>query len=441
MKKMQAHPVLQIFLWSAYNYMSLIKNSFWNIAGFAIPIVIAIPAIGYLARVLGVERFGLFTLAYAVVGYASIFDAGLSRAVIRAVAMHRDQDKKLGEILGTSTVFVLGLSICASLLLYLNAKNITFYLSVSEAFSADAVEGFQWLSFAVVPLLLSTIWFSYLEGESEFLKLNTLKVITGVAIAIMPVVVVFYQVSFKSAVIGLVLGRLFTALVAYGYGLGRFRKDIVTVDMQTLKELLRFGGWITVSNILSPVMVYFDRFFISNALGAQSVAFYTAPAEAVARMLLIPMAISKVIFPMLSAKHENANVQTDFAFKLLLVFSVVMAIFVFILANEILLLWMGPDYIGESVTVLRILAVGFVFNSIAQIPFAKIQAGGHSKITALIHLAEIVPYVLLMFFLVKELSLVGAAIAWSFRVFVDYVALDLASRQIIKVERGSNGLR
>ena len=80
--------------------MSLIKNSAWNLAGFAIPILIAIPAIGYLARALGVEKFGIFTLAYAVVGYASIFDAGLSRAVIRAVAMNTSDEPKLIKILG-----------------------------------------------------------------------------------------------------------------------------------------------------------------------------------------------------------------------------------------------------------------------------------------------------------------------------------------------------
>uniref|UniRef100_UPI00124F8D50 oligosaccharide flippase family protein n=1 Tax=Acinetobacter ursingii TaxID=108980 RepID=UPI00124F8D50 len=63
--------------------MSLIKNSVYNIAGFIVPTLVAIPTLGILARQLGVEKFGLFTLAFAVVGYASIFDGGVTRAVIR----------------------------------------------------------------------------------------------------------------------------------------------------------------------------------------------------------------------------------------------------------------------------------------------------------------------------------------------------------------------
>lgn len=70
--------------------MSLIKNSFLNIVGYVVPTLVAIPALGYLARSLGAERFGIFTLAMALVGYAGIFDAGMTRAVIREIAIYRN---------------------------------------------------------------------------------------------------------------------------------------------------------------------------------------------------------------------------------------------------------------------------------------------------------------------------------------------------------------
>ncbi|HDV3897951.1 TPA: oligosaccharide flippase family protein, partial [Escherichia coli] len=70
--------------------MSLIRNSFYNIAGFAVPTLVAVPALGILARLLGPENFGLFTLAFALIGYASIFDAGISRAVIREISLYRE---------------------------------------------------------------------------------------------------------------------------------------------------------------------------------------------------------------------------------------------------------------------------------------------------------------------------------------------------------------
>lgn len=44
-------------------------------------------AFGLIARKIGVELFGLYTLAMIFIGYASIFDAGLTRAVVREIAL------------------------------------------------------------------------------------------------------------------------------------------------------------------------------------------------------------------------------------------------------------------------------------------------------------------------------------------------------------------
>ena len=86
--------------------MTMLKNSTWNILGVVIPSLIALPTMGVLSRKLGIEQFGLFTLAFAIVGYATIFDAGLTRAVIRAVAMHHGNVEKNKSVIATATYAV-----------------------------------------------------------------------------------------------------------------------------------------------------------------------------------------------------------------------------------------------------------------------------------------------------------------------------------------------
>ncbi len=403
--------------------MSLIKNSIWNVVGIGVPILIAIPAMGVLARLLGVEQFGLFTLAFAVIGYAGIFDAGLSRAVIRAIAIHTADKDKISKIIGSSTCFVLVLSIVASGILFISADRLSDFLSVSSASLSDAIRGFQWLSLAIPPLLLSTIWFSYLEGQSQFSKLNALKSVTGITLALFPLLLMLWEPSFTSAVLGLVVSRVLTALIAYHYALEDFKSKAFSFDGKTLKELIYFGGWLTVSNIISPIMVYFDRFFISNTLGTQAVAFYTAPAEIVARLLTIPLAVVRVIFPKLSARHLDAEQQARHAYILLLLTSVSISALIFIFAEFIISAWLGVAYLGETVIVLKILSIGFVFNAIAQIPYVRIQAAGYSRTTAMIHAAELIPYIVLLYFLVGKFSILGAAIAWTIRVAVDFAVM------------------
>ncbi|MDV0368130.1 oligosaccharide flippase family protein, partial [Enterobacter chengduensis] len=94
--------------------MSVIRNSIWNIAGYIIPAIITIPALGILGRVLGAEIFGVFTLAMAIVGYASIFDVGLSRAVIREVSIFRDDTEEKQRIIFTSSLLVIIMGLIAS---------------------------------------------------------------------------------------------------------------------------------------------------------------------------------------------------------------------------------------------------------------------------------------------------------------------------------------
>ena len=102
-----------------------------------------------------------------------------------------------------------------------------------------------------------------------------------------------------------------------------------------------------------------------------------------------------------------------------------------IIFSELLLgFWLGENYALEGSTLLRILLVGFFFNSLAQIPFSRIQAFGKSKLTAYIHIFEILPYLIILFLFIHSFGLIGAAIAWSLRVILDYLMLEYFSKKL-----------
>lgn len=112
--------------------MSLIRNTFWNLSGYVIPSAIAIPALGFLARALGPERFGLFTLAVALVGYASIFDAGLTRGVIREVSFYRDNKDEVNKIVSNSTIILTFLGMVGGGCIFIFAPIIVNFLNTAK---------------------------------------------------------------------------------------------------------------------------------------------------------------------------------------------------------------------------------------------------------------------------------------------------------------------
>jgi len=73
------------------NKTLLKKNIIWNLLGKVLPMGIAMFTIPLIIKGLGNERFGILTLIWMVIGYASLFDLGMGRALTQLVS------KKIGE--------------------------------------------------------------------------------------------------------------------------------------------------------------------------------------------------------------------------------------------------------------------------------------------------------------------------------------------------------
>ena len=412
--------------------MSLAKNSLYNILGFAIPTLFAIPSLGILGRILGLESFGLFTLAFAVVGYASIFDGGITRAVIREISVFRDDLVEQVKIISTSSFVVLILSILASLLLYFGAESLTVFLNVSVTKFEQVVKSFKLLSLVIPFFLLSQIWIAFLEGHERFINLNIQRVLGGIVMSTMPVVLCLIEPTIFHAIVGLVIGRIISFLIA----LFACRKIIfqskISFDKVVFRRLMTFGGWVTISNIISPIMVYFDRFITSNIVGASNVALYSAPAEGVGKASNLPFALARALFPRLSyitdEKEKRELERQSYLYITLVCLPVAFIGFWF--APELMKLWMGDKFGGLDAQVLRVLLIGFYLNALALIPFSLLQAKGNSRATALIHLFEVIPYLGLLYFMTSSYGIIGTAIAWSTRMLVDLIALFLLSRTL-----------
>src|ERR1700731_2607195 len=82
----------------------LARNTIWNLLGNTAPMVGALICIPVLIRGLGKDRFGVLTLAWALIGYASLFDLGLGRALTQLVArkLGAGEDREVPSLAWTS---------------------------------------------------------------------------------------------------------------------------------------------------------------------------------------------------------------------------------------------------------------------------------------------------------------------------------------------------
>jgi O-antigen/teichoic acid export membrane protein len=417
--------------------VSIFRNSAWNMIGIVVSTLFTIPSLAVYSRYLGVERLGLLTLTFSIVGYASSFDLGLSRALIRQVSINVNDKGAVKEFMGTTAIFVAILSLAVGMVTWAASGWLTSYLKVSSANWMDSTNSFHWLSLSIPPYLLSLVAAAYYEGIEDFRTLSIIRIITGGFNAIAGVACVFWVPTLSAVVAALCVSRWMLCIAVFAM----YRRDInaadeiarpamLTFNSRALRASLTYGGWLTITNIITPVMGFLDRFVLSHLAGAQIVAFYTVPSEVINRLLLIPGAISRTLFPRLSKPQHTATGDRRIGMMLTLAATLLTIIPVFIFAREILRVWMGPAYVGEPVTVLRILLIGFFFMSIAFGPFTDLQARGHSRATAFIHLGQVVPYLAALALMTYYYGILGTALVWTARTIVDYFLMQYYCRRM-----------
>ena len=76
------------------------------------------------------------------------------------------------------------------------------------------------------------------------------------------------------------------------------------------------SGWMTVSKIIvAPMIIYLDRFLIGAIISAVAITYYITPYEVVTKLLLIPGALTGVLFPAFAATYLNDPATTKKLFN------------------------------------------------------------------------------------------------------------------------------
>jgi len=422
----------------------LARNSGLNLAGQAVPLVVALIAIPWLIRGLGADRFGVLTLVWATIGYFGLVDLGLGRALTHAVATRLGSERE-GELVALgwtalALMFLLG-ALGAVVLAAATPWLVTDLLKIPAGLTAESARSFYLLALSL-PMVVSTAGLrGIIEAHQHFGLATMLRIPLAIFSYAGPLAALPFTNRLDVVVAALVLGRLITWVAHFVLCVKRyaFLRHRIAIKRQVIRPLLRVGGWMTVSNVVSPLMTYFDRFFIGALLPVAAVAYYVTPFEMVMKVLLFPSALMGVLFPAFAESFARDRARTAQLFDkgvravVLVVFPVSLVLVT--LASEILRVWVGAEFARAGSAVLQWLAVGALINSIGFVGFAVLQGVGRADLTGKLNLVELPLYVVTVWLLAKTLGLAGVAMAWTLRVLVDTVALWMMARRSLATDR------
>jgi len=422
----------------------LARNAFWNLLGMVLPLLVALWAIPVLIDGMGVERFGLMTVVWVAVGYFSLFDLGIGRAVTKLVAerLGTSRMQELPALIRTGLTLMWGLGLLAAVVVGLMAPWLSeSAINMPDSLRPEALWSFWILAFTLPFVISSAGLIGILEAHQRFPQITAVRIPLGISNYVGPVLLLTYSNSLIAITAFIAVSRLI-AWIGFRELSRRnttLESEAPKFDRQSIRALLSFGGWITVSNVIGPLMVYFDRFLIGGVLSMSAVTFYTIPYEILTRLWLLPVAIMGVLFPAFASALATDAARVSYVFyvagRFLLVVMAIPLGTAILFAPEALALWLGSEFASQSTTVARWLALGVYINCLARLPFIALQGHGRPDLTAKLHIVQAILFMPLLWWLIHQYGIAGAAAGWTARIAVDTGALFYMSGRLIPALR------
>jgi O-antigen/teichoic acid export membrane protein len=410
----------------------LTRNIIWNLVGEAAPFGVAFVAIPVLIRALGIARFGILTIVWSLLTYFGIFDMGVGRAMTKLIADQTaaSNRERVVPLFWTGIALMAGAGIIVAIIAApVMGLVVARSSTIPRELHAETIRAGYALTLAL-PLIISGAGLrGTLAALQRFDLINLIDLPGGAMLFLAPLLVL----PFTSSLFAIVLALLFVRVIGWFAGLYFCWRAIpqllrsFALDRGSAASLLSFGGWVMISNVVGPIMVYSDRFFIASLISLEAVVFYTTPFELLFRLSIIPSALTAVLFPAMAESLVLKQTRTPELFDrgskaiLFAVFPILLVTATF--AHWGLEEWLSAAFAAKSGEVLKWLSLGILINSSAWVAFAMIQALHRPDITGKLHLAEVVVYLPLLCWLIQSHGIKGAAIAWTLRAGADTAVL------------------
>ena len=418
-------------------------NSLFDVIAFLYPVVLTIVLIPVILHYIGTEQYGLFALATVLVSFLGLIDFGMTPVVLRflSASLATSDHAEARMVVGTGIVFfsAVGLvGVAAAVVCGL------FLIPTILPLSPELEE--------ITPFVVSVagvgFFFSMLQcpvgaiagALQRYDVLAAARIVSTTAGAGASVLVLWLGFGLRGLIIVTALQpALMLALLARG------RRLLPTVPLRPawhpalLKKMLSFSAYSFVSNLAGSLLFQLDKFVLGALANVSLVTYYVVPANlaqrlhsGVARLVGIALPVSTD----LHARGEKEALQRFYvrATRLVALVTVSFAVPAFILAREILLEWVGPNFATTSFGTLRLLLLTYVALSLTALPYYLTLAFGRPQISAAFNVVTAVINLVLIVILIPPYGIIGAAVAYLASTVTVPALIVFVERRLLELE-------
>lgn len=302
----------------------------------------------YLARVLGLEYFGLVTLALAILGYANWFaDLGLVNIGVREMAKAPER-----RVFRAKEIFHLKALLGATVLL---GGILLISIIPMGPIQKQVILGFL---YSIVPYSILIDW--YYNGRQRFGSVAISKILTSGSYLLMVIILVHnhHDVTMVPILytIGVITSVVFIATISI------FEKpfSLPSRGIPIYKDLLIHSSLLGIGWFFTQTVTLLPPILIAALIGLKEAGIYGASFRIVIIAMMFDRIFVNLLLPNLSALWDSdkavAKERVHMVLKLVIVGGSLLSLLIALNADTIIGLLYGFDY-QDSVQILILLSV------------------------------------------------------------------------------------
>jgi O-antigen/teichoic acid export membrane protein len=403
----------------------LVRNIASNWAGYAVHVAVAFFLTPYIIHSLGQTRYGIWTLVIGITGYYGLLDLGVASGMTQYLTRYlaANEIDKLNRSASTGFVALSGIG----LLVFIGSLIIAF--SASSLFkiqAASPTEVTLVLAITGTSVALQFVFFTYSAVFTAVQRFDLSNVI-GVSTRIFSAAATIICLKAGYGLVGLSFVIAGTNVLDYlirwgvaGRLLPAMKISVNLVSRESLREVLNFGIWNSVSAGSVRLISYTDALVIAAFMPVAAVAPFAIAANLRSYFEDVFIRAGFVFFPAvteLDAQQNRAGLRHLYlvSSKFMLLGSILLGSTAMFAARDFFRLWLGSSYAeprgSPSVaTIFYILIMASMISVAQRIGYQVLLGTRRVKLLALLFAAEGVSNLAISLALVRGYGLVGVAL-------------------------------
>lgn len=318
---------------SNLGYLSLLQ-----VANYAFPFI----TMPYLARVLGVEKFGILAIGTAVISYfQSITDYGFNYTSVKKIARVRDDINAVSEIVSTTFYAKVCLMLFSAVILSI----CTIFIPLLREYS-----GVIFATFLLIPgHALFNDWFFQAIEKMKYITI--LSVLSKFLFTIAVFIFINHESDYIYQPILIATGYAISAILGIWLMCSKFKIHFLKPSIHTIFKELRSGFNMFITLFLPTIYTNLNTLVLGGVNGDRATGIYSGATRFTSLAYNLFMLISRAVYPYFARKIDKHTLYA----RTSLLLSIVISLFFFIFARPLVLLLLGPEF-QDTVIVLQIVA-------------------------------------------------------------------------------------